>query len=186
MLGSYPSSYLFLKFFHKKNILLEGDGNVGGTNSFYITKSLKTYLLVIVFDLGKAVAAGLLSYYLLNDLWLATLVSGVFSTLGHNYSLFLRFKGGKGASTNIGTFLLINPVIAIFFALSIGFVFLSNKYLKYTRNEFVEMLVRIVMVIVFVYFFKPDYALHALLFQLTSIIKYATEKQFFKPAKSNN
>ncbi len=87
-----------------------GSGNIGATNVLR-TMGKGPAILTLAGDLLKgalSVAAGL---YFLNDTAQAGLV-GLSSILGHNFSLFLRFKGGKGVATSIGVLLFFSPKVA--------------------------------------------------------------------------
>ncbi|BDF58391.1 glycerol-3-phosphate acyltransferase [Christensenellaceae bacterium] len=107
LLGSISFSYIFTKKIRHEDIRDKGSGNAGTTNV------LRNYgwglgLAVFAGDVLKAVVAALIG------LWLAgyegLCVAGVFAIVGHNYSCFLKFKGGKGIASTIGVLLLIQPV----------------------------------------------------------------------------
>ncbi|VVB74252.1 Glycerol-3-phosphate acyltransferase [Candidatus Tiddalikarchaeum anstoanum] len=180
ILGSYPTAYFIIRMFERKNIFESGDKNMGGTNGLIISKSYKIFFLIGLVDILKSFFAAVTSYYIIKDFWLAALLSGIFSTLGHNYSVFKNFKGGKGASTNAGTFFFINPSMMVLFLLSIMVLSLSNKKLNFTNNEFVESIYRMILFLTLTSLFFPDFFIHALVLQSLSVLKYATEGQFSK------
>lgn len=88
-----------------------GSGNSGATN---VLRSLGKgpALLVAIFDILKGVLAVLLGRYLgLSAEWAA--LCGILAVLGHNFSPFLGFRGGKGVATSFGTVAIIDPVTGI-------------------------------------------------------------------------
>ena len=88
-----------------------GSGNAGATN---VQRALGwgPGLAVAVFDAAKGAAAVLLARALgLDPQWAA--LCGVFAILGHNYSVFLNFKGGKGVATSFGTIIAIDPLVGL-------------------------------------------------------------------------
>jgi len=181
LLGSFPTAYLIVKRFTGKNVFRSGDKNMGGTNALIISKSFTIALLVGVVDALKALTACLIvNNFFIQSVWWAGLIAGFFSTLGHNYSIFMNFKGGKGASTNLGAFLFLNPLMALlFFSILLCTTFV-NKFFRFTRNEFSELIARLTLFAVSAYLIFNDYWIHALVLQLVSVVKYLTNKEWFK------
>jgi acyl phosphate:glycerol-3-phosphate acyltransferase len=110
LLGSIPTGYLMLKR-RGINITDTGSGNVGAMNTFDITNSKVTGLLVFFIDAIK----GLLSVYIPLlifpfDFSYAGL-SLVFAVFSHCYNPWIKFKGGRGLATSLGGTLLIAPFI---------------------------------------------------------------------------
>ncbi len=110
LLGSIPFSYIFTKAIKGEDIRKKGSGNVGTTNA------LRNYgwgmgILTLVCDVLKGVAAALIG------LWLAGAVglylASVCAVAGHNFSIYLKFKGGKGIATTTGVLLIIQPLPTI-------------------------------------------------------------------------
>lgn len=94
-----------------------GSGNTGATNILR-TLGWGPASVVAVFDVFKGGIAVLIARLLGVDGWLLGGVA-IAAVLGHNYSVFLGFKGGKGVATSFGTLLFVNPLIALC-ALPIG------------------------------------------------------------------
>lgn len=92
ILGSISFSYLFTKKIRHEDIREKGSGNAGTTN---VLRNYGWGMGVLVFagDVLKGLLAALIGMYLGGELGLC--VAGVFAVVGHNYSCFLRFKGGK-------------------------------------------------------------------------------------------
>ncbi len=114
LIGSFPSAYLFGRFFKKIDIREQGSGNVGGMNT-YRTSGLLPGILTVFVDILKGIIVVMLALSLTSD-QIAVFTCGALAVLGHNYSVFLNFKGGKGLATTLGVFIVISPS-SIFFAI---------------------------------------------------------------------
>mgnify|MGYP000167044841 FL=1 len=91
--GSVPSGLWLVQAFHGIDIRNYGSKNIGTTNVFRIVGP-KTAVLVLIADAFKGIlAVGIMSYFFHNPL--LDVVTALGALLGHNYSLFLGFKGGK-------------------------------------------------------------------------------------------
>ncbi|MFC1850899.1 glycerol-3-phosphate 1-O-acyltransferase PlsY [candidate division CSSED10-310 bacterium] len=110
ILGSIPSGILVSKLWAGTDIRRQGSGNIGATN-VYRNLGLGAAGLVFAADVVKGgLAVSGASYFLAGE-W-APLLAGLACVLGHMYSLFLGFKGGKGVATGFGVFLIISPLAA--------------------------------------------------------------------------
>jgi glycerol-3-phosphate acyltransferase PlsY len=117
LLGAVPFGYLYAKA-HGVDIFKFGSGNPGATN---VGRALgkKGFAVVFAFDVVKgALPAGLASAIVTNpvngmhpQLW--WFIVGVFAILGHCYSPFLKFKGGKGIATSLGAGVGAAPAVAL-------------------------------------------------------------------------
>ncbi|NCF64596.1 MAG: hypothetical protein GWP61_01390 [Chloroflexi bacterium] len=105
--GAVPFGYLFVKATKGINILDYGSGRTGGTNS-YRAAGLWTGIFTALCDVLKGFAAVWLARYLfsgvLTDIWLpwAIAFAGVMAVTGHNWSIFLGWRGGAGTGPNVG------------------------------------------------------------------------------------
>jgi len=125
-LGSIPTGYLILK---RKgiNITNSGSGNVGAMNTFDITNSKVTGLLVFFIDAIK----GLLSVYL--PLLIFPFGFGyaalalLFATLSHCYNPWLKLKGGRGLATSLGGTILIAPFIPALWLITWILIYLIKR-----------------------------------------------------------
>jgi len=111
VLGSTPSAYLMSCLFGRGDIRAVGSGNVGGMNAFRNVHPLAG-LLTGLFDVLKGSAAVWAaqtwgSYPGTPD-WLPLLAAAA-AVMGHNYMLFLGFRGGKGLGTTVGALLVLWP-----------------------------------------------------------------------------
>lgn len=125
LLGSIPMSYLVTQFATGKDIRTLGSGNPGATN-VWRSVGKTAGLLTLSFDVLKGYLPVFISGKYLDLLPLAIIPVGLAAICGHTFSLFLRFKGGKGVATAGGVFLALLPVptlaaiIAFLLALAIS------------------------------------------------------------------
>ena len=117
LLGSIPTAYLLLKFRKGIDIRNEGSGNVGTLNSFEVTNSKKIGLTVLIVDVLKGIISVALVKYLYGDQFLLPIISLLFAVLGHCYSFWIKFKGGRGLATAAGGIIVLSPLILVFGAL---------------------------------------------------------------------
>ena len=109
--GSIPSGLWLVQAFHGIDIRNYGSKNIGTTNVFR-TVGPKTAVLVLIADAFKGIlAVGIMSYLFHNPL--LDVVTALGALLGHNYSLFLGFKGGKGVATALGLLIFMMPKVAV-------------------------------------------------------------------------
>jgi glycerol-3-phosphate acyltransferase PlsY len=105
LLGSIPFGYLLVRITSGKDIRGEGSGNIGATNVFRRSKAIG--LLTFLLDAGKGYVAVLAAAWLGGDIgWQS--VAAVAAILGHMFTIFLGFKGGKGVATGFGAFLSLS------------------------------------------------------------------------------
>ena len=109
LLGSIPFSFLFARF---KGVdpRQTGTKNVGATNALVIAGPL-IGALALIGDIAKGyLAVQLARYFNLPDLGIA--LCGLAAVIGHDFSLFLKFSGGKGVATTGGVLLALGPLFA--------------------------------------------------------------------------
>jgi glycerol-3-phosphate acyltransferase PlsY len=133
LLGSIPCGYLVVKAIRGIDVRNFGSGNIGTTNVQRILGS-SSALLVLVGDMGK----GALSVYL--GVLLAPLahmspqvmggMAGITSIIGHNWPVFLKFKGGKGVAISAGVFLTLTPFPLMLSALVMALVVGLTRYVS--------------------------------------------------------
>jgi acyl phosphate:glycerol-3-phosphate acyltransferase len=135
LIGSFPSGYLVGKS-RGIDIRQHGSGNIGATNVLrvmgkkwgylvFLCDSLKGFLAV---KLGVLLAAAAGTGA---DATLAGVVGGICCIIGHNYTVWLGFKGGKGIATSIGVLLAIVPILIVVIVLLVWLaVFFIWKYVS--------------------------------------------------------
>ena len=105
LLGSVPTGYLVARA-RGIDIRSVGSGNIGATNVFRILGKRAGAFVLLADALKGALAVLLLPRWLggeaADERMQAALVAGVCAVLGHNFTCWLRFKGGKGIATSAG------------------------------------------------------------------------------------
>ena len=129
ILGSIPFGYIVGKLFKKMDIREYGSGNIGATNAFRILgPSLAS--LVVIGDIGKGILSIYLVQYLnIDNLFILT-IAGLAVICGHDWSIFLGFKGGKGIATTFGVIFVLNPIISFLGLIVWGVVVIATRYVS--------------------------------------------------------
>ena len=129
LLGSIPFGYIVGKLFKKIDVREFGSGNIGATN---VLRILGTPLasLVAIGDIGKGIFSIYLVQYLYIDNLLILSIAGLAVICGHDWSLFLGFKGGKGIATTFGVVFALNPTISILALIIWGVVLITTRYVS--------------------------------------------------------
>ncbi|MFA6358194.1 MAG: glycerol-3-phosphate 1-O-acyltransferase PlsY [Candidatus Omnitrophota bacterium] len=117
LLGSIPTAYLFGKILKGIDIRKVGSGNVGATNALRALGKIPG-IIVLILDIFKGfVAVIFLGSYFANKPVLfqeynLIVLMGLCCICGHNWTIFLQFKGGKGIATSFGVLLALSLKIA--------------------------------------------------------------------------
>lgn len=109
LVGAIPTSYLVSRLVAGIDLRKQGSGNLGATN-LYRVLGWKYAVPVALFDMAKGAVPVLYFSPQVSDSQLFALVCGVAAILGHVFSIFVRFKGGKGVATAAGVMLGLTPV----------------------------------------------------------------------------
>jgi glycerol-3-phosphate acyltransferase PlsY len=125
--GSIPFGYLIARSRHI-DIMSRGSGNIGAANIF---RTLGPILGVSVFilDLAKGALPVYLSQQVTQNHWLI-LSAGMAAVFGHAFSVFLRFRGGRGSATGLGVLLAIAPDIFLGAFLLVIAIILITRYVS--------------------------------------------------------
>jgi glycerol-3-phosphate acyltransferase PlsY len=108
LIGSFPTGYLFVRTIFSKDLTREGSGNVGTLNALKVSGSKLTGILVLIIDFLKGAVPVLLLVLVFNDNIIKVYLSSIFLILGHNYPVWLKFKGGRGLAASAGIFAVLN------------------------------------------------------------------------------
>ncbi|MDR7856413.1 glycerol-3-phosphate 1-O-acyltransferase PlsY [Tissierella sp.] len=130
LIGCFSSAYFLGKISKNIDIRSHGSGNAGATNALRVLGT-KMGILTFVLDILKGIVAVMLGKYIYG--FNGGLLASVFVVLGHNFPVFLGFKGGKGVATSLGVLLILNwqtalisLVIAVIFILTTKYVSLGS------------------------------------------------------------
>ncbi|WP_439103444.1 glycerol-3-phosphate 1-O-acyltransferase PlsY [Celeribacter marinus] len=105
LLGSIPFGIVMARLFGLGDLRAIGSGNIGATNVLRTGNKLAA-LLTLLGDSGKGAAAVLLARAIIGEEGAG--IAALCAMLGHLYPVFLRFKGGKGVATFLGTLLALS------------------------------------------------------------------------------
>lgn len=109
LLGSIPFGYLLVRILRGEDVRTSGSGNIGATN--VARKSPALGVVTLILDAVKGLLAVLLARALSpgpHQKWMMS-VAALCAVLGHMFPVWLKFRGGKGVATGLGSFALIVP-----------------------------------------------------------------------------
>lgn len=107
LVGMLPTGLVVIRLLRGVDIRQYGSGNVGATNVFRVA-GLPVALLVLAIDMAKGAVPVLLAGRWTGSTAVAVL-AGLAAIAGHNWSVFLRLRGGKGIATSFGVLLALSP-----------------------------------------------------------------------------
>jgi len=169
LIGSIPTSYLMGKIIKGIDIRDYGSGNVGATNALRVLGT-KIGIITLLIDIGKGFVAVQIGKLLISEPTnLFLILMGLFAIIGHIFTIFLKFKGGKGVATSAGVFIALSPlpiaIALIVFVVTVwiskyvslgsmvaALVFFLLELMVNVRNRFanVELLIFIFLLMVFI------------------------------------
>lgn len=150
LIGSIPFGLLIARAFHVRDLTRQGSGNIGATNVSRVVGFWPAGFLTFVLDVAKGALPLLILAFtglyasLLNrlggasaggnalagtvplPLWILW-TAGLFTVLGHCFSPWLQFRGGKGVATGFGAFLVLSPLSALAGILGFAITFLNTR-----------------------------------------------------------
>lgn len=129
LLGAVPTSYLVSRAFAKIDLRQHGSGNLGATN-LYRVLGWKYAVPVALFDIAKGAIPVLVFAPQASSSELFALACGIAAIVGHVFSVFVRFKGGKGVATAAGVMLGLTPLALGIAAAVWGLVLLLTGYVS--------------------------------------------------------
>jgi acyl phosphate:glycerol-3-phosphate acyltransferase len=129
LLGSIPFSYLFGKM-RGIDIRQHGSGNVGATNALRVLGT-RTGVITLLLDMGKGILAVEIGRLLLPEAnegyYILVAIAAI---IGHVFTVFLKFKGGKGVATSAGVFIDLLPIACLITLLVFIAVVIISKYVS--------------------------------------------------------
>ena len=141
LLGSIPTALIVGKIFKEIDIRNYGSCNLGSTNAFRVLGT-PLGILVQAIDIGKGLIVVLLVSKIFftnlpfenltpfDDITVVKIIAGVSAVIGHTFSVFVNFKGGKGINTALGMLISLAPIDV---SISLGFfvmILLSSGYVS--------------------------------------------------------
>jgi len=106
-IGSIPNGLIIAKWLRGVDIRQFGSKNIGATNVYRVLGPWPA-LWVLLTDMAKGIIGVLIGQAVVGSAW-AKLAGGIAAMAGHNWSIFLGFKGGRGVATGLGMFLMLTP-----------------------------------------------------------------------------
>ncbi|MDD5593467.1 MAG: glycerol-3-phosphate 1-O-acyltransferase PlsY [Candidatus Margulisbacteria bacterium] len=107
-IGSIPFSHIFPWLLKGHDVREKGTKNVGASNALVVAGK-RAGLMALIGDIGKGIAVILLARYFGLPAW-AIALTGLAAVVGHDFSIFLGFKGGKGVATAGGVLMALDPI----------------------------------------------------------------------------
>jgi glycerol-3-phosphate acyltransferase PlsY len=109
--GSIPAGIVFSRLFRGIDVRQSGSGNIGSANVFRVAGPLPG-ALTLLFDAAKGFVPVIIAQQFGLPLW-AQLLTGGAAIIGHNWSIILRGRGGKGIATSLGVLLAFAPLVTL-------------------------------------------------------------------------
>jgi len=175
LLAAIPFGFILAKTFAGVDVRQEGSGNIGATNVLRVLKekapdmAKKLTIATFVLDATKGAIVMLVARYYFglddNILWTLALLA----VMGHCFSPFLLFEGGKGVATGFGVLLIMMPLVSL---IAIIVWYISAKVLKISS---ISSLIGLGALIIASYIIHPDIAIihtHAPIWIISFIIFY--------------
>ena len=139
LLGSIPFGLIVGKLKANIDVRNYGSGKTGATNVMR-TVGTKLGILTIALDVGKAVGAVMLAKVIIGSSVLivggislqqvAQVMAGLAVMAGHNWSIFTKFRGGRGVTAFFGTMLVVSPPAAVFGVEILALTALRSRYMS--------------------------------------------------------
>ena len=174
IISGIPFGYILAKKFAGVDIKNEGSGNIGATNVLRVVKEKDPKLAkklggaTLFLDAIKGVVVILIAKYLgatEGVLW----TLAVLAVLGHCFSVFLSFEGGKGVATGFGVLLVMMPIPAL---IAIAVWFGAVKGLKISSLSSIIGLVAFIIASYLIYPEVPEIVSHAPIWIIAFVITY--------------
>ena len=149
LIGSFPTAYLLVKLKYKKSITELGSGNVGARNTLDVTNSKSDGVIVLLIDFLKGALPVLLYLHYSSFDPEFIIIPALMLLAGHNFSIWLKFKGGRGLATASGIMAVINFTLIIIW---LTLYFVLNKLIK---NVHVSTVIALILLPLTIIIFQP-------------------------------
>ncbi|MEN6566499.1 MAG: glycerol-3-phosphate 1-O-acyltransferase PlsY [Veillonellales bacterium] len=128
LIGSIPNGLVIGKTLRGVDLRQFGSKNIGATNAYRILGSWPA-LLVFVTDAAKGIGGVYVGQFLLGTPF-ALLCGGIAAIAGHNWSIFLGFKGGRGVATGLGIIAVLVPKITVIVFIVWAIIVFLTRYVS--------------------------------------------------------
>ena len=135
LLGSIPFGYILVRIFRGEDVRAIGSGNIGATN--VARKAPGLGLLTLVLDAVKGFAAVMIGMLIGSrsgaderTVYLLAALAAIAAILGHIFPIWLKFKGGKGVATGVGSFLALAPKAVLISLIIFAAVVIAFRYVS--------------------------------------------------------
>jgi len=139
-IGAIPFALIISKRMAGVDISKRGSGNIGGTNVLRVI-GYKAGALTVILDLAKAIIPVILARFIIGDSLLSVasftldwrwgqVITALMVMVGHNWSIYIKFHGGKGAAVYYGSWFAIWPVVGLFGGIILIITVLLSKYMS--------------------------------------------------------
>lgn len=128
LIGSIPFSLLIGKFAFDKDLRQFGSGNLGSTNAFRILGK-KAGIIILILDILKGAIPVMLGHLFAPE-YFHVFIFGLVAAIGHVFSIFIKFKGGKAVATSGGAVLGFNPLLFVILLAAFLITLKISKYVS--------------------------------------------------------
>jgi glycerol-3-phosphate acyltransferase PlsY len=181
-LGAIPFGLIIARWLGKVNIREHGSGNIGSTNVLR-TVGTKAGLLVLFLDVLKGFIAVTLAKVIMGESFImvgsypvnwqiAHVVAAMTVMAGHNWSIYIKFRGGKGVAAYFGGWLAMSPIAVAFGAAILFATVFITRYMS--RGSILAALGILILQMLLIIFFNtpPVYLVYSLLAAIVIIVQH--------------
>ncbi|MBM3118881.1 MAG: glycerol-3-phosphate 1-O-acyltransferase PlsY [Chloroflexi bacterium] len=173
LLGAIPFALIISKRMAGVDISKRGSGNIGGTNVLRVL-GFRAGAIVMALDLAKAIAPVMLAKFIIGDSVLpiggfvlnwqwGQVIAALMVMVGHNWSVYIKFRGGKGVAAYYGAWFAIWPVAALFGGLILIVTVLLSRYMSLGSILSSLGILCLFMVLTVAFGFPPVYLIYSLI-----------------------
>ena len=180
ILGSVPNALWIGKVFKGIDIREHGSKNTGSTNAARVLGA-KLGILTLILDISKGAIPVALSLFMKADLLenitgisnLDFIMIGIFAIIGHSFSIFMKFKGGKAVATTVGVFTVLMPKALLLAAVVFFVIFALTRYVS------VSSITAAISLPIFIFFLYGDvpYTVFGGIITILIIVKHKSNIQ---------
>ncbi|MBI5416776.1 glycerol-3-phosphate 1-O-acyltransferase PlsY [Candidatus Poribacteria bacterium] len=131
ILGAIPTGYIVGYVYKGIDIREYGSKNIGFTNVLRVLGTVPA-IIVLICDIAKGFLPVFLCKYILKNeaTDLIRIIIGIITIVGHNWTLFLNFNGGKGVNTSVGVWLAISYKVILIILFIWGVILYFTRYMS--------------------------------------------------------